>query len=80
MKKKIYKGIQKTIQNIYLLMFFSWSYILILLLIFRGTYGVKTLVIGVLISGSLSIGKFITHYRTNPVKARKEIKELFERG
>jgi len=79
---KIYKRVQKIIQDTYLLMFFSWSYILVLLLIFRGTSNLKNLIIGVAISGTLSIGKFITHYRKNPAKAKKEIQELFrsERG
>lgn len=76
MKKKTYKRIQKIIQDTYMLIFTSWSLVLAFVAKFSTFEEMKILIIVVAITGALTIGKGIKHYRTNPEKARAEIRDV----
>lgn len=78
MKRKNYKRLQKAIQDLYMMTFFSWSFVLMFVAKFSKFKDIKILVIVVVITGSLTIGKGITHYRKNPKKVRKEIYEMLK--
>lgn len=76
MKKATYKRIQKLIQDTYMITFTSWSLVLAFVAKFSTFEEMKILIIGVAITGALTIGKGIKHYRTNPEKARAEILDV----
>ena len=76
-KSKGYRRLQRIIQNLYMMVFISWGGVLIFVSKFSTFEEMKVLIIGVAITGALTIGKGITHYRTNPKKVRKEIYEMF---
>lgn len=76
MKKKTYKRIQKLIQDLYMVTFTSWSLVLAFVAKFSTFEEMRILIIVVAITGALTIGKGITHYRTNPAKAKAEIRDV----
>lgn len=75
-KSKGYRRLQKIIQDLYMMVFISWSGVLVFVSKFSTLKEMKVLIIGVAITGALTIGKGITHYRTNPAKARAEIRDV----
>lgn len=74
-KRKIYRISQSVIQHTYMCMFITWVYILMFVSKFATLEEMKPLIIGVCVTGFLTIGKGIYYLRT-PSNRKKVVKEI----
>lgn len=77
-KSKLFRKVQRIIQNTYMSIFIMWSLIFVLAVKYVDFEILKPMLIVIAITGALTIGKLITHYRTNPKRFWKEVEETFK--